>query len=78
MKIELRLPSNNWKKNFIYRPWFLGNINPCIFLGGQLYGSKRFLECVHDNFLIQMIGEAMRKCPLLDLVLANKAEMATV
>ena len=30
--------------------------------------SKRFLECVDDNFLFQVVQEPMRKGAMLDLV----------
>ncbi|KAM9591189.1 uncharacterized protein ACIBXB_006085 isoform 1-T2 [Morphnus guianensis] len=34
--------------------------------------SRRFLECVDDNFLLQVIEEPMRRGAMLDLVLTNK------
>lgn len=34
--------------------------------------SRRFLECVDDNFLLQVIEEPMRKGAMLDLILTNK------
>lgn len=34
--------------------------------------SRRFLDSVSDNFLIQMTGEPPRRGDLLDLMLANK------
>ncbi|GAB0177853.1 hypothetical protein GRJ2_000250600 [Grus japonensis] len=34
--------------------------------------SRKFLECVDDNFLFQVIEESMRKGAMLDLVLTNK------
>jgi len=34
--------------------------------------SKRFLECIDDNFLLQVIEEPMRRGAMLDLVLTNK------
>ncbi|PKU27650.1 glycerol kinase [Limosa lapponica baueri] len=34
--------------------------------------SRKFLECVDDNFLLQMVEEPMRKGAMLDLVLTNK------
>ncbi|PKU39572.1 dtw domain-containing protein 2 [Limosa lapponica baueri] len=34
--------------------------------------SRKFLECVDDNFHLQMIEEPMRKGAMLDLVLTNK------
>ncbi|GAB0181349.1 hypothetical protein GRJ2_000600200 [Grus japonensis] len=34
--------------------------------------SRRFLECVNDNFLLQVIEEPMRRGAMLDLVLTNK------
>ncbi|GAB0180838.1 hypothetical protein GRJ2_000549100 [Grus japonensis] len=34
--------------------------------------SRRFLECVSDNFLLQVIEELMRRGAMLDLVLINK------
>ena len=34
--------------------------------------SKRFLECIDDNFLFQVVQEPMRKGAMLDLVLNNK------
>ncbi|PKU38944.1 rna-directed dna polymerase from mobile element jockey-like [Limosa lapponica baueri] len=34
--------------------------------------SRKFLECVDENFLLQMIEEPMRKGAVLDLVLTNK------
>ncbi|PKU42733.1 glycerol kinase [Limosa lapponica baueri] len=34
--------------------------------------SRKFLECVNDNFLLQMIEEPTRKGAMLDLVLTNK------
>ena len=35
--------------------------------------AKRFLECISDNFLTQVIEEPARRGSLLDLVLTNKA-----
>ncbi|PKU38249.1 dtw domain-containing protein 2 [Limosa lapponica baueri] len=34
--------------------------------------SRKFLECINDNFLLQMIEEPTRKGAMLDLVLTNK------
>jgi len=34
--------------------------------------SRRFLECVDDNFLLQVIEEPTRRGAMLDLVLTNK------
>ncbi|GAB0179072.1 hypothetical protein GRJ2_000372500 [Grus japonensis] len=34
--------------------------------------SRRFLECVDDNFLLQVIENSKRKGAMLDLVLTNK------
>ncbi|GAB0206448.1 hypothetical protein GRJ2_003110400 [Grus japonensis] len=34
--------------------------------------SRKFLECVNDNFLLQRIKEPTRKGAMLDLVLTNK------
>ncbi|PKU42060.1 glycerol kinase [Limosa lapponica baueri] len=34
--------------------------------------SRKFLECVNDNFHLQMIEEPTRKRAMLDLVLTNK------
>ncbi|GAB0206807.1 hypothetical protein GRJ2_003146300 [Grus japonensis] len=34
--------------------------------------SRRFLECIDDNFLLQVIEEPMRRGAMLDLVLTNK------
>ncbi|GAB0209305.1 hypothetical protein GRJ2_003396200 [Grus japonensis] len=34
--------------------------------------SRKFLECVNDNFLLQVIEEPMRKGAMLDLILTNK------
>lgn len=34
--------------------------------------SRRFLECVYDNFLLQMLKEPIRTGPILDLILTNK------
>ncbi|GAB0209576.1 hypothetical protein GRJ2_003423300 [Grus japonensis] len=34
--------------------------------------SRKFLECVDDNFLLQVIEEPMRRGAMLDLVLTNK------
>ncbi|GAB0181373.1 hypothetical protein GRJ2_000602600 [Grus japonensis] len=34
--------------------------------------SRRFLECVDDNFLLQVIEEPLRRGAMLDLVLTNK------
>ncbi|GAB0208385.1 mitochondrial enolase superfamily member 1 [Grus japonensis] len=34
--------------------------------------SRKFLECVGDNFLLQVIEEPMRRGAMLDLVLTNK------
>ncbi|PKU36537.1 glycerol kinase [Limosa lapponica baueri] len=37
--------------------------------------SRKFLECVDDNFLLQMVEEPMRKGAMLDLILTNKEEL---
>jgi len=34
--------------------------------------SRRFLDCVNDNFLLEMIEEPVRRGAMLDLVLTNK------
>ncbi|KAF4802263.1 hypothetical protein TURU_027417 [Turdus rufiventris] len=34
--------------------------------------SKKFLECVEDNFLMQLVGEASRGRTMLDLLFANR------
>ncbi|GAB0210007.1 hypothetical protein GRJ2_003466500 [Grus japonensis] len=34
--------------------------------------SRKFLECVNDNFLLQVVEEPMRRGAMLDLVLTNK------
>ncbi|GAB0187539.1 hypothetical protein GRJ2_001219200 [Grus japonensis] len=34
--------------------------------------SRRFLECIDDNFLLQVTEEPMRRGAMLDLVLTNK------
>ncbi|GAB0209334.1 hypothetical protein GRJ2_003399100 [Grus japonensis] len=34
--------------------------------------SRKFLECINDNFLLQVIEEPMRRGAVLDLVLPNK------
>ncbi|GAB0203429.1 hypothetical protein GRJ2_002808500 [Grus japonensis] len=34
--------------------------------------SRRFLECIDDNFLLQVIEEPMRRGAMLDLALTNK------
>ncbi|GAB0186348.1 mitochondrial enolase superfamily member 1 [Grus japonensis] len=34
--------------------------------------SRKFLECVHDNFLLQVIEEPTRRGAMLDLILTNK------
>ncbi|GAB0179062.1 hypothetical protein GRJ2_000371500 [Grus japonensis] len=34
--------------------------------------SRRFLECVNNNFLLQVIEEPMRRGAMLDLILTNK------
>ena len=34
--------------------------------------SRRFLECIDDNFLLQVMEEPMRRGAMLDLVLTNK------
>ncbi|GAB0208094.1 hypothetical protein GRJ2_003275100 [Grus japonensis] len=34
--------------------------------------SRRFLECIDDNFLLQVTEESMRRGAMLDLVLTNK------
>ena len=34
--------------------------------------SRRFLECVEDNFLTQMVSEATRDSALLDLLFVNR------
>ncbi|GAB0202771.1 hypothetical protein GRJ2_002742700 [Grus japonensis] len=34
--------------------------------------SRKFLECVDDNFLLQVIEEPMRRGAMLDLVPTNK------
>lgn len=67
--------SNNCKKPCIHSPWFLGDFNHLIFWKDSKYGSRRFLECVDENFLIQMIKEPTRKDALLDLILTNEAEL---
>ncbi|XP_067155376.1 regulator of DNA class I crossover intermediates 1 [Apteryx mantelli] len=40
--------------------------------------SRRFLECIDDNFLTEAIKKLRRRGALLDLILANKEELARV
>lgn len=56
----------------------MGALTTVFFGRTTQYGSKRLLECVHDNFWIQMIRETTRKGPLLDLILVNKAKVVMV
>lgn len=37
--------------------------------------QSRFMQCIDDNFLTEMIKEAIRKGTLLDLILTNKEKM---
>ncbi|GAB0186117.1 hypothetical protein GRJ2_001077000 [Grus japonensis] len=37
--------------------------------------SRRFLECIDDNFFLQVIEEPTRRGAMLDLVLTNKEEL---
>ncbi|GAB0190077.1 hypothetical protein GRJ2_001473000 [Grus japonensis] len=37
--------------------------------------SRKFLECVDDNFLLQVIGEPTRRGAMLDLILTNKESL---
>jgi len=54
----------------------LGGLQPLYLFERTIqYGSRRFLESVDDSFLIQMLKEPTRKGGLLDLILANKAEL---
>lgn len=41
----------------------------------ELKHSRRFLECVGDNFLAEVIEDSTRKGTLLDLVLMNREEL---
>ena len=34
--------------------------------------SRRFLECMEDNFLTQLVREPTRECALLDLLFVNR------
>ncbi|GAB0185274.1 F-box only protein 16 [Grus japonensis] len=58
---------------------FMGNFNhPGICWKGNTAGhkqSRRFLECVDNNFLTQAIEEPAREDALLDLILTNKEEL---
>ena len=36
---------------------------------------RRFLECIDDNFLLQVIEEPVRRGAMLDLLLTNKEEL---
>jgi len=38
---------------------------------------KRFLECVHDNFLFQAVQEPMRRGAILDLVLTSEKRLVS-
>jgi len=55
---------------------FMGNFNhPNICWRDNTAGhrqARRFLACVEDNFLLQVIEEPMRRGVMLDLVLTNK------
>lgn len=42
LEIELALPSNSWKKNFIHRPWFLESIKHCIFWDDNYMAQRDF------------------------------------
>ncbi|GAB0186577.1 hypothetical protein GRJ2_001123000 [Grus japonensis] len=49
--------------------------NPDVCWRGNTAGhkqSRRFLECIDDSFLLQVIEEPMRRGATLDLVLTNK------
>lgn len=34
--------------------------------------SERLLECIFDDFLLQVVKESTKKCAMLDLILSNK------
>ncbi|GAB0205231.1 hypothetical protein GRJ2_002988700 [Grus japonensis] len=36
------------------------------------FKSRKFLECVNDNFLLQMTEEPTRRCAMVALILTNK------
>ncbi|PKU44704.1 glycerol kinase [Limosa lapponica baueri] len=53
--------------------WFLNHPDICwkVYTDRNTQ-SRRFLQCVDDNFLTQLVEEPMRREALLDLVLTNK------
>ncbi|GAB0176076.1 hypothetical protein GRJ2_000072800 [Grus japonensis] len=57
----------------------MGDFNhPDIFWRDNTAGhkqSRRFLECIYDNFLLQVIEEPTRRGAMLDLILINKEEL---
>jgi len=57
----------------------MGNFNPPnICCQDSIAGhkqSRRFLECLGDNFLLQMIDEPMRRGAMLQLVLTSKERL---
>lgn len=40
--------------------------------------SRRFLQCIDDNFLMEMVDEPTRRGALLDLILTNQEGMVEV
>ncbi|PKU29205.1 dtw domain-containing protein 2 [Limosa lapponica baueri] len=82
-----RLPDqDDWVDEALYRQIgaashsqalvFMGDLNhPDICWRDNTAGhkkSRKFLECVDDNFLLQMVEEPTRKGAMLDLVITNK------
>lgn len=52
------------------------NINIPIPIGKMTINSRRFLECIDNNFLLKEIEEPARRGAILNLVLINKVELA--
>lgn len=46
-----------------------------LFSAAKYKQSRRFLECLDDSFLTQVMEDLMSRCALLDLALTNEEEL---
>ncbi|KAJ7426196.1 dtw domain-containing protein 2 [Willisornis vidua] len=50
----------------------MGDFNHPVFVAGTTQQDRRFLECINDSFVFQVIEDPTRRGAMLDLVLTNK------
>jgi len=73
-KINILVLKQKGKQVIVLKSFLAVNGVPCWKTYSASHSqSKRFLQCIDDNCLMQMVDEPTRRGVLLDLIVTNKA-----